>query len=134
MEQNIIDSERPYDAYIRENEVTYYDIPALITDEDTFVAVLETDDQIVGCGYAQIRNSKACLCHDKHCYLGFIYLHSEHRGKALGQKIVESLKEWGLNKGMKHFQLGVYSENTGAIRAYEKAGFKQVSVMMELVV
>ena len=133
-EQNIIESERPYDVYIKENDVTYYDLPQLLSDSESIVVVMESSGGIVGCGYAQIKDSKPCLTHDKHCYLGFIYLEPEYRGKALGKHILESLKAWGLNKGMKHFQLGVYSDNEGAIRAYEKAGFGKVSVLMEMVV
>jgi len=34
---------------------------------------------------------------------------------------------------MQHYHLNVYSENESAIRAYEKGGFKKVSVLMELI-
>ena len=95
--------------------------------------VMQSDGEIVGCGYAQIRQSRSCHTHEKHCYLGFIYLNSEYRGKALGRQLIESLKEWGMSKKMRHFHLNVYSANDAAIRAYEKAGFNKVSVMMELV-
>ena len=134
LEQGIIDSERPYDNFIKEDDVSYYDIPKLISDADSYMVVLESDRKIVGSGYAQIRQSKACFTHKNHCYLGFIYLDSEYRGAGLGQQILEALKEWGLKKGMKHFHLDVYSKNVAAIRAYEKSGFNKVSVMMELVV
>ncbi len=134
LEQGIIDSERPYDPYIRDDDVIYYDIHKLITGSDSIVAVVETDDRIVGCGYAQVRNSKACLTHDQHCYLGFIYLLPEYRGKSIGQEILSFLKSWGVEKGLQHFQLGVYSDIRGALRAYEKIGFKSISVVMELVV
>jgi len=116
LEQNIIDSERPYDPFIRNEDVTY------------------SDGEVVGSGYAQIRPSKSCHNHERHCYLGFIYLEPEQRGKALGRGIIETLKEWGISQGTQHFHLDVYSENESAIRAYEKAGFKKVSVKMELVV
>ena len=133
LEQNIIDSERPYDPYIKEDNVSYYDIPELISDAGSHLVVVESGNEIIGSGYAQIRPSKPCLTHEKHCYLGFIYLKPVHRGKALGHKIIDKLKKWGVSKGMQHFQLGVYAENKSAIRAYEKAGFKNVSVMMELI-
>lgn len=134
LEQGIIDSERPYHEFIKEADVSYYDIPNLITDSNSYIIVTESDGKIVGCGYAQIRQSKSCYTHDSHCYLGFVYLESELRGKGLGREILETLKEWGTKKDMRHFQLEVYSENASAIRAYEKAGFKKVSVLMELVV
>ena len=94
---------------------------------------MESGAEIIGSGYAQIRQSKSCFTHEKHCYLGFIYLDSEYRGKALGREIIEALKQWGTSRGMQHFHLNVYADNAAAIRAYEKAGFNKVSVMMELV-
>ena len=132
LEQKIIDSERPYHLFIKENDVTYYDLQNLISDANSYLVVMESGDEIIGSGYAQIRASKSCYTHDKHCYLGFIYLEPEYRGQSLGSKILDSLKEWGTNQGMKHFQLEVYSQNESAIRAYEKAGFNKVSVKMEL--
>lgn len=134
LEQNIIDFERPYDPHIKESGVTYYDFEYLITGSDSYLLVVESGGKIVGSGYAQIRPSRECLSHDSHCYLGFIYLEPAQRGKALGQRILDELKAWGVNRDMKHFQLNVYCENVSAIRAYERAGFNKVSVMMELIV
>ncbi len=132
LEQGIIDSERPYDQFIREENVSYYDIPKLISEPESQMIVMESDGQIIGSGYAQIRQSKSCHTHDNHCYLGFIYLDAEYRGRALGHKIIEALKAWGTSRGISHFQLDVFSGNKAAVRAYEKAGFKKGLVRMEL--
>jgi len=134
LEQNIIDSERPYHRYIKNNDATYYDIGALISNPDSQVVVVESDGDIKGSGYAQIRPSNSYFTHEQHCYLGFIYLEPELRGKALGGEIIEVLKAWGVERGSRHFHLNVYAANESAIRSYEKAGFEKVSVMMELVV
>jgi len=92
LEQNIVDSERPYYRFIKENDVTYYDLPHLISDTNSYFVVMESDTHIIGSGYAQIRTSKSSDTHDKHCYLGFIYLEPEHRGKSLGNEILNKLK------------------------------------------
>lgn len=134
LEQKIVDAERPFDQDIRESNVTYYDLESLVSSADSFLVVVESGSEIIGSGYAQIRASKECFSHETHCYLGFIYLDSEHRGKSIGQGILEHLKRWGVNRGISHFILDVYSDNASAIRAYEKAGFKKVSVNMRLVV
>ena len=133
LEQNIVESERPYDSFLKEEDVSYYDIPNLITSAQSHLIVVESGIDIIGSGYAQIRQSKSYHIHENHCYLGFIYLEPTYRGNSIGRSIVEALKEWGLAKGLRHFHLNVYSDNTSAIRAYEKAGFKKVSVLMELV-
>lgn len=134
LEQSIVDSERPYDQFLMEEDVSYYDLPGLISDTNAQLIVMQSGSEIIGSGYAQIRQSRSCHTHEQHCYLGFIYLDSEFRGRGIGREIIDVLKEWGISKGMKNFQLNVYSENAAAIRAYEKAGFNKVSVMMELVV
>ena len=134
LEQKIVDAERLFDPYLKENDATYYDLPELIADSNSYLLVAESDGEIIGSGYAQIRPSKACFMHDRHCYLGFIYVESTHRGQSLGQGILDALKDWGIQRGMHHYHLNVYSENDPAIRAYEKAGFKRVSIKMELVV
>lgn len=134
LEQGIIESERPYDPFIRGNNVTYYDLENLINDAGSYLIVVEAEDGIIGSGYAQIRQSKASHSYEQHCYLGFIYLEPAYRGQALGKAILDALKDWGIQRGMKHFRLDVYAQNTSAIRAYEKAGFEPTLVTMELVV
>ena len=104
-EQGIIDSERPYDPYLKETDVSYYDIPALISEANSQLIVMESDGEIVGCGYAQIRQSRSCHTHEKHCYLGFLFLNAEYRGRALGRQLIESLKQWGISKNMRHYYI-----------------------------
>lgn len=134
LEQKIVDSERPYYSFIKENNVTYYDLQSLISDDDSYLIVIESGTEIIGSGYAQMRTSRSCFTHNSHCYLGFIYLEPDYRGKSIGSRILNTLKEWGMKKGTKHFQLDVYSKNESAIRAYKKAGFNEVSVKMELTI
>lgn len=57
--------------------------------------------------------------------LGILIGDKEHRGKGLGTEAVKSLADWALD-GLKlnEINLGVIPENTAAIRAYEKAGFR----------
>jgi len=133
LEQRLIEAERPYDLSIKDENVSYYDLEDLVSNPDSHLIVAEVASEIAGSGYAQIRTSNSFHIHDKHCYLGFIYLEQEHRGKAIGQSIVNLLKEWGKCKGLHHFHLDVYAENSSAIRAYEKGGFKPLSVKMELI-
>jgi len=133
LEQSIIDAERPFDSQIREGDTTYYDFDALISNPDSSVVVADTGNKIIGSGYAQIRESKECFTVESHCYLGFIFVVPEYRGTGVARRIIESLTEWGSSMGTDYFLLDVYSANTGAIRAYEKFGFKKLSVKMELV-
>ena len=57
-------------------------------------------------------------------YLGFMYVKEEHRGKGVNKRIMNELIEWGKKSGHHIFKLDVYSNNSSAINAYQKAGFK----------
>ena len=130
-EQAIIEAERPFDETIRSGkDVHYYDLEALIASPDAEVVVAELDSKIVGSGYAKIEVSEPYLKHDKHSYLGFMYVVPEHRGKGVNKKIVDALELWTSSVGVTEMQLEVYAENAAAIRAYEKAGYDGLILTM----
>ena len=123
-EQAMIEAERPYDSAIRIGDnVRYYDLEALIASAEAELVVAEVENTIIGSGYARIEESKAYLKHRRHCYLGFMYVVPEYRGKRINKKIVEVLEAWSASKGVSELHLEVYVENAAAIRAYEKSGY-----------
>ena len=132
LEQQIVDSERPYDPAIMAQGVTYYDFDKLISDPNTFLLVVDSGTDIIATGYAQMRPSRDCHTHDIHCYLGFIYADPAYRGKGIAGNIIDKLKGWSFERDVRSFYLDVYASNDVAIRAYEKAGFAQSTVKMEL--
>ena len=64
LEQKLVDSERPYDAFLKDDGVTYYDLENLISDPNSYLLVVESEREVIGSGYAQIRNSRLCHVHD----------------------------------------------------------------------
>ena len=124
LEQAMIEAERPFDETIRvEGDVRYYDLEALIGSPDAEVLVAEFDSQIIGTGYARLDLSEPYLKHDRHSYLGFMYVVPEHRGKGLNKTIMEKLEAWSMSRGVTEMQLEVYAGNAAALRAYEKSGY-----------
>ena len=60
-----------------------------------------------------------------------MYVKEEYRGKGVNKRIMNELIEWG--KKVDHiFKLDVYSNNSSAINAYQKAGFKGEELNMIL--
>lgn len=131
-EQGIIATERPLNSSLKTDDICYYDIGALIEAENSVVMVADDNGQIVGSGYARIKESKAHLVHDFHAYLGFMYVAPTHRGQGINQLVIQSLIEWGKNQGMQDFYLEAYAENHSAIKAYQKLGFRSSLVEMKL--
>ena len=131
-EQKVVEAERPYNASIKKGKPIYYDMKKLISDSDSYLIVAEDKGEIISTGYAQIQLSKASLQHEKHAYLGFMYVAPSYRGKGLNKKIIDKLILWSESRGIYDHYLDVYSGNASAIRAYEKIGFKENMVEMKL--
>jgi GNAT superfamily N-acetyltransferase len=131
-EKGIMLVERPMDATIREGDVHYYDLAALIESPDAEVVVAQQDGELIGSGYAHIVDSKPYLTHKRHAHMGFMSVKPEHRGKAVNKLIIEALQQWAVSKGVNEFRLEVYHNNPGAIRAYEKIGFMPLLLEMRM--
>lgn len=122
-EQGIIETERPFDSTLKEDPINYYDLGKLITSTAAAVMVAEIDGEIIGSGYALIKEAKSYVKHERYAYLGFMYVKPEYRGQGVNKKIIDSLKQWAILKGLTEIRLEVYARNTAAIKAYDKVGF-----------
>jgi GNAT superfamily N-acetyltransferase len=131
-EQGVIEEERPYNDSIKTTNVNYYDLHDLLADPNSSLQLVENDGRVVGCGYAQLRPSESAFVHDKHAYLGFMYVEPGVRGQGINKMIIESLISWSKDKGVNDFYLQVYVGNQAAIRAYEKVGFTAELIEMKL--
>lgn len=128
--QFLVDAERPFDPTLKEGEIFYYNVEEFISDEKSELLVIDYKHQIIGCGYAQIRSAKPYQKFESFGYLGFMYVTPEFRGNGLNSLLLNDLKKWVLCQGITEVRLEVYAENEAAIRAYEKAGFKQILTTM----
>ena len=131
-EQGVIAAERPFDPTLKTGEISYYDLKALLTSEQAALLVAETDDKIVGSGYARIEKAKPYQQQPYYAYLGFMYVLPEYRRKGINQLVLTALKNWAHSKNVTELRLEVYAENLSAIRAYEKAGFQPLLLLMRM--
>lgn len=130
-EQGLIEAERPMNPTIRQGQIQYYDIPALIRSEHIHLVVAEQNDVLIASGYARIDPAdRAYLTYQKLAYVGFMYTVPTHRGQGINKLIMATLEQWAIQKGLKEMILEVYCQNENAIRAYEKAGMTQQLVRM----
>ncbi len=131
-EQGIIKEERPYDPTLAKDPITYYDLKELILSDKAEVVVVTYNSELVASGYAQIRKAKPYLDHELYAYLGFMYTHPDFRRKGINKKVVDALVKWSKSKDIKELRLTVYDDNLGAIKAYEKVGFKKHLIEMRI--
>ena len=133
-EQGIIYTERPFDPTLRDGPIHYYDLKAMMHDDNIALLVAEYEGEIIGSGYARLEESKPYLKHHRHAYLGFMYVHPGYRGKGVNAQIVEALRDWARERQITELRLDVYCENSPAISAYEKVGFKKHMMEMRMAV
>ena len=131
-EQGVINAERAFDPTIKRSNTHYYDLKRMITGDNTAVVIAELHKEIIGCGYALIENAKPCFEYAQYSYLGFMYVRPEYRGKGVNKKIIDSLQQWSLSRGIHELRLEFYCDNIAAIKAYEKAGFSKLFVTMRI--
>ncbi len=131
-EQGIVATERPFDSTLKEGEIHYYDLLYLIEAPTAEVVVAEIDGQVVGSGYALIKEAKPYLKHSHYAYLGFMYVKPEYRGRGVNKAILVALQDWAISQNIREIRLEVYEENIVAKNAYEKAGFKGNLLEMRL--
>jgi GNAT superfamily N-acetyltransferase len=129
-EQGVIAAERPFDVTLKPDPIRYYDLEGMIAAAHIELVVAEAGGALVGSGYARLEAVEPYLRHPRHAYLGFMYVTPDHRGRGINAEIVEALGRWAAAQGVTELRLDVYQRNAPAIRAYEKAGFVQHTILM----
>jgi len=131
-EQGVVEAERPLDPFLAKGAIHYYNIPELISSENTLLVVALCNNELVGSGYVRIENANHFYKNPVHGYVGFMYVKPAFRGKRISKFVLDSLKNWAKEKGVKELRLDVYSNNPSAIKAYERFGFTKSLVNMRI--
>lgn len=131
-EQAIIDFERAFNEDILKENAKYYNLKSLISGEDSCIFIGEINGEVIATGYALIKEAAQQFSYNKYAYLGFMYVSPEHRGKGINAKIIDATKQWSKDRGISLLKLNVYKDNSSAIKAYEKLGFKTELLEMKL--
>ncbi|KUY29428.1 GNAT family N-acetyltransferase [Elizabethkingia ursingii] len=130
-EQGVVTAERPYNPTLIEGEIHYYNLNSLIDSEKAALIVAEDEENIIASGYALIKNTeKDYYNFDRYAYLGFMYVKPEYRGKGVNKLILDELTNWSRDQGVSEIRLEVYSDNVPAVKAYEKAAFEPLILLM----
>ncbi|MBI2258245.1 MAG: GNAT family N-acetyltransferase [Flavobacteriia bacterium] len=61
-----------------------------------------------------------------------MFVKESHRKKGLNKMILNELISWSDSQNIKEIKLNVYDQNTPALNAYLKSGFKKTMVEMHL--
>jgi RimJ/RimL family protein N-acetyltransferase len=131
-EQGVIEAERPMDRFLKKGAIYYYNIEELIVSKSIQFMVADDNGELVGSGYIRLEDSRHYHKNSRYGYLGFIFVKLSHRGQRIITLILESLKEWAVEKELKELRLDVYSDNVAALKSYERFGFTKSLVNMRM--
>lgn len=92
-----------------------------IHDSKSLTLVAEDEVDIVGFLSSEIGFAKR-IRHSAYIVIGIL---KDYRGKGIGVKLFEELEKWSLENNVTRLELTVMKHNEGAIRLYEKMGFKK---------
>lgn len=87
---------------------------------DSLTLILEDEERIAGFLSAS-RGTAARIRHRAYIVIGIL---KDYRGKGLGEKLFQELERWTKEHHITRLELTVMTHNEGAIRLYEKMGFK----------
>lgn len=107
-------SEFPSESVQREWITTY-------TSGDGFCLLVFNGERIVGCAELTLGRGS----HRMHCASLGVSLLKEARGQGYGTRLIEMLHEWAkAQPQLERIQLEVFHTNPGAIRLYERLGYR----------
>lgn len=104
-------------------------------DKDKLLLVAEEENSIVGFVLALIQETLPydCLVKHTYVYLADIAVNSHFRGKGIGSKLLDTVKEWGKRKNAHHLELNVLAENILAEKLYLREKFTVSSKTMKFI-
>lgn len=110
--------------------------PDYLTDEESInnllediekgeILVAESNNEILGFVSFNITNKNEDLIvkNIPTLYISDLVVLSQYRGNGIGAELLKSAEEFAKERGIKYIKLIVFSENSAAIKLYEKAGF-----------
>jgi ribosomal protein S18 acetylase RimI-like enzyme len=131
-EQDLIAAERPFTNLFKPDPIYYYHLEEMLSDPDIDLLLAEIDGEPVASGYARIEQAKHYYRPERQAYLGMMYVVPAYRGKGINSLMMDELKRLLRQRGVTELCLEVFSENQSAIKAYEKAGFKNYIFQMRM--
>ena len=100
----------------------------LIKNEEIYIA--KEDKEIVGYIIFNIKEKEnPIMRYRKQLDIDAICVDERYRGKGIGTKLLEVVKEIAKSKGCTDLYLTVNQENENAIKVYEKLGFKVKNIV-----
>lgn len=99
----------------------------IITESKKDILVAQCDVQLLGFALVLMTHTPPYRCFVPHPYADLLDLAvlPAARGKGLGTLLLQAVKSWAKAYGADYLELGALSNNQGAVRLYEREGFRE---------
>ncbi|MBQ0217866.1 MULTISPECIES: GNAT family N-acetyltransferase [Alcaligenes] len=107
-------------------------IRSMIESDQAALFVAEKDDQALGFIIVQQQKTPPYNCITPHdfAYVIDLVVTESARGMGLGKLLMQTAQEWAHVRGLDYIELGVLSNNRGAIALYEQLGYEHNTSIM----
>ncbi|MDM1326699.1 GNAT family N-acetyltransferase [Myroides odoratimimus] len=122
-------------AYMKVAQQDTAFIESVIKGENDFIIfVAEDDKEVQGFAIAQLQSAPPynCFVQQRLVYLLDLVVNPDSRGKGYGKKLIQTVKEWGVQNKVDYFELSVLSQNNKAIDLYLREGFETFNISMRM--
>lgn len=107
-------------------------LAALLRSEDCSIFIAREDG--FSTGYIMIRKQikpENSFKKETRCaYIDQVSIHPDHRRKGIFLALLKAAEKEAISWGMKRMELDVWTENSSAVEAYERSGFKAFNQKM----
>lgn len=122
-------------AYMKVAQQDTAFIESVIKGENDFIIfVAEDDKEVQGFAIAQLQSTPPynCFVQQRLVYLMDLVVSPDSRRKGYGKKLIQTVKEWGVQNKVNYFELSVLSQNNKAIDLYLREGFETFNISMRM--
>jgi len=93
----------------------------------------EVTGEVVGLAELHLARTKdlPVLVSKRYVHIGEIIVHAKHRGRGIGQMLMEASRSWASSRGAESLRTSVVPANDGARNFYSRQGFRDIMISIE---
>ena len=119
-------SEEDMEDYLQKS-FSYEQLETEIKDNNSRFYLVENDNELVGYMKLNFTKTQVNKVFEESLEIQIIYILQEYKGRHIGKRLVEKAIDIAKSSNQNYIWLGVWENNLGAIKFYEKQGFRKYS-------
>lgn len=129
---NLIHSEKEYNSNINESYIVKNWFEKVYNEKNNVIYVAKIENKIVGYIYCKIDSVENGPTLELEALIDGLYVDKNYRKQGIATALMNTVKEWAKENGVKYLFLNVLEENKNAISLYYKNNFKNFERKLKL--